>query len=69
MGAVEEYSGEDEAAVTAFLAGADLLCCTDYQGAVKSLTEAVDSGRITQERLDESVLRILEMKLGYGIIE
>lgn len=69
MGAVEEYSGEDEAAVTAFLAGADLLCCTDYQGAVKSLTDAVDSGRITQERLDESVLRILEMKLGYGIIE
>ena len=69
MGAVEEYSGEDEAAVTAFLAGADLLCCTDYQGAVKSLTEAVDSGRITEERLDESVMRILEMKLGYGIIE
>lgn len=69
MGAVEEYSGEDEAAVTAFLAGADLLCCTDYQGAVKSLTEAVDSGRITEERLDDSVLRILEMKLGYGIIE
>ena len=69
MGAVEEYSGEDEAAVTAFLAGADLLCCTDYQGAVKSLTEAVNSGRITEERLDDSVLRILEMKLGYGIIE
>lgn len=69
MGAVEEYCGEDEAAVTAFLAGADLLCCTDYQGAVKSLNEAVDSGRITEERLDESVLRILEMKLAYGIAE
>lgn len=69
MGAVEEYCGEDEAAVTAFLAGADLLCCTDYQSAVKSLTEALDSGRITEERLDESVMRILEMKLGYGIIE
>lgn len=69
MDAVGTYCGEDEAAVTAFLAGADLLCCTDYESAVNSLISAVNSGRITEERLDQSVRRILEMKLKYGIIE
>ena len=53
----------------AFLAGADLLCSSDYESAITALNAAVKSGEITQERLDESVLRILNMKLEYGIIE
>lgn len=69
MDAIGEYCGEDEAAVRAFNAGADLICCTGYADAVTALREAVVSGEITQERLDESVLRILEIKLEYGIIE
>lgn len=68
MQAVGKYCGEDEAAVKAFLAGADLLCSSDPESAVTALVEAVDSGVITQERLDSSVLRILSMKLEYGII-
>lgn len=69
MKAIGTYCGEDEAAVTAFLAGADLLCSTDYESAVSSLISAVKSGKITEERLDQSVSRILEMKIKYGIIE
>ncbi len=68
MDAIGEYCGEDEAAVKAFNAGADLICCTNYASAVTALQEAVASGEITQERLDISVTRILEMKLEYGII-
>ena len=68
MDAIGEYCGEDEAAVRAVLAGADLICCTNYATAVNALQEAAASGEITTERLDESVLRILEMKLEYGII-
>ena len=68
MQAVGEYCGENTAAVTAFLAGADLLCSSDYEKAVSALNEAVESGEISQERLDQSVLRILEMKIKYGII-
>lgn len=68
MQAVGEYCGENTAAVTAFLAGADLLCSSDYEKAVSALIEAVESGEISQERLDQSVLRILEMKIKYGII-
>lgn len=68
MKAVDGFC-EDNAAVTAFLAGADLLCCTDYAQAVQSLTAAVNDGRISEQRLDESVTRILLMKLEYGITE
>ena len=67
MKAVDGFC-EDSAAVTAFLAGADLLCCTDYAQAVQALTAAVNDGRISAQRLDESVTRILLMKLEYGII-
>ena len=69
MQAVGEYCGENRAAVQAFLAGADLLCSSDYESAITALNAAVESGEITQERLDESVLRIINMKLEYGIIE
>lgn len=68
MKAVDGFC-EDNAAVTAFLAGADLLCCTDYAQAVQALTAAVKDGRISAQRLDESVTRILLMKIEYGIIE
>lgn len=68
MKAVDGFC-EDNAAVTAFLAGADLLCCTDYAQAVQALAAAVGDGRISAQRLDESVTRILLMKLEYGIIE
>lgn len=68
MQAVGEYCGENTAAVKAFLAGADLLCSSDYEKAVSALNEAVQSGEISRERLDQSVLRILEMKIKYGII-
>ena len=69
MDAVEEYCGENEAAVTALKAGADLLCCTDYASAAKAVAAAVESGEIPQERIDEAVTRVLMMKLEYGIIE
>lgn len=68
MQAVGEYCGEEQAAVTAFSAGADLLCCTDYASAVSALTEAANSGGISEEKLNKSAERILVMKLKYGII-
>ena len=51
------------------MAGNDLLCCTDYETQYPAVVEAVESGRISQSRIDESVLRILKYKLEVGIIE
>ena len=68
MDAITLYSGEESPYVLAVLAGNDLLCTTDWQTSVKDITAAVESGKITSDRLDESVKRILEMKENLGII-
>ncbi len=66
MDAITLYS--DEPYVEAFLAGNDMLCTSDGEETYKALYKAVLDGRITEERLDASVLRILNTKLEYGII-
>ena len=45
-----------------------LLGVDDIPGAVKAITEAVEMGRLTEQRIDESVLRVLDLKLEHGII-
>ena len=63
MGAISRNYAPGEAAVLAFEAGNDILLLPgDYKKAVDALLEAVESGRISQERVDESVRRILEFK-------
>jgi beta-N-acetylhexosaminidase len=57
-----------EAAVRSLLAGADLLLIpADPDKAIKGVVEAVNSGRISRARLEESVLRILDAKVRLGI--
>lgn len=66
MGAISTAYAPDEAAIKAVEAGCDIILCpVDFGKAYKGLKEAVRSGRITEERIDESVLRILRLKLKY----
>ena len=71
MGAVSNTYGMGEAAVLAVEAGCDLLLvchgADNLTAARDALLEAVDSGRISPERLDESVKRILSIKAEYGL--
>lgn len=69
MDAVEEFAGESAAAVKAIQAGNDLLCCTDYKDQTKAVLDAVKDGTITEERIDESVERILRWKMKIGILD
>ena len=70
MSAVTKYYGGGELEVLAFEAGIDILLApAGLEVSVAAITEAVESGRISVRRLDESVLRILRMKLENGIIE
>lgn len=73
MGAISNTYGIGEAAVLAVEAGCDLLlvCHGAHQLAEArlALLEAVDQGRISQERLDESVYRILALKQAYGLTD
>ena len=67
MGAITKYTGGRNAAVQAVLAGNDLVCCGDCEAAAAAITAAVADGTIPEERLDESVLRILRWKLSLGL--
>ncbi|MBR3059890.1 MAG: glycoside hydrolase family 3 protein [Oscillospiraceae bacterium] len=63
MGALGSYT-DGETAVKAVLAGVDLLLCPgDPEAAVDALEAAVTDGVLTEERIRESLLRILRMKL------
>lgn len=65
MGAITERFGQGEAAVLAVLAGNDLLLAPeDPETARRAILEAVRDGTITEERIDESVYRILRAKNG-----
>lgn len=64
-----DYSS-GEIAVRAVSAGVDLLLCPDEpMEAVASLQEAVTSGAVSIQRIDESVRRILSMKINRGMIK
>ena len=71
MAAVSETYGMGEACVLAVEAGCDaLLVCHGADNLTQArlaLLEAVENGRISQQRLDESVYRILSLKLSYGL--
>ena len=66
-GIVKDFSTGD-AAVRALEAGADvLLMPTDPDAVVKAVTAAVQSGRLTRQRIQESVIKILAAKEKVGL--
>ncbi|MCC8181715.1 MAG: glycoside hydrolase family 3 protein [Clostridiales bacterium] len=70
MEAITDQYGSGEAAVLAVQAGVDLLLMPEnLSSAVSALEKAVNDGTIAESRIDESVLRILSVKLEYGIID
>lgn len=64
MGAITEQYGSANAAVTALNAGADMLLMpADFRSAYQGVLDAVADGTLSEERIDESVGRILRVKL------
>lgn len=63
MGAVTEYYTPAEAAVKCIQAGGDMLLMPqNFEQAYQGVLSAVENQTITEERLNESVLRILKVK-------
>jgi beta-glucosidase-like glycosyl hydrolase/CubicO group peptidase (beta-lactamase class C family) len=68
MRAITDMYGGGEAAVRAVEAGADvILSPASVPEAIGAMREALASGRVTRERLEASVRRILTMKAGLGL--
>lgn len=63
MGAISANYSSGEAAVMAIEAGVDMLLMpADFHSAYEAVLGAVREGRISEERINESVLRIIRMK-------
>lgn len=67
--AIAQHYDSGDAALRAFQAGADILLQPeDLSAAYNAVLAAVKDGTISQQRLDESVLRVLQLKERYGLI-
>jgi beta-N-acetylhexosaminidase len=68
MGAItDEYSSED-AAILALQAGCDIILMPEnLVEAFDGVVAAVKDGRLSEQWLDETVLRILEFKMAHEI--
>ncbi len=63
MGAIANEFGSAESSVLALKAGCDLLLMpADLGEAVQGVKDALESGELSEERIDESLLRILRVK-------
>lgn len=69
MQAITSQYSPDEAAVKALQAGVDIFLMPEsLSDAFNGIKEAVAVGEVSEARIDESVLRILEVKIQSGII-
>ena len=72
MNAISDDYSIGQASVMAFNAGCDIILCAQNiekgRAACNSLLEAFKKGEISEERVNESVYRILKLKERYGII-
>ena len=65
MGAISQKYSSEEAACMAIEAGADMILMPeDFKAAYNGVLSAVKSGEISEDRLNESVARIVRVKQG-----
>ena len=70
MGALTDYYSSEEIAVEVIKAGGDILLMpADLSSAVAGVENAVQNGELTEDRINESVLRILSLKEKRGILK
>ncbi len=71
MGAIVKYYGIGEASVLAIRAGNDIVMIahdkSEQIAAIDSIKQAIDNGILTEERIDQSVYRILQLKQKYNL--
>ncbi len=68
MGGVSNYYTSEQATVMALEAGVDILLMPEnFVKSYNEVLKAVRSGRITEERIDQSVYRILKLKVEKGL--
>ncbi len=69
MGAISDRFTSSEAAVMSLQAGTDILLMPEnLEDAINGVLEAIENGTLSVERIERSVLKILQKKIDSGII-
>ena len=68
MAGIADFVSQDEAAFQVIVAGNDLILGSSYQTQIPYLLKKISSGELTEERIDESVRRILTWKYDLGLL-
>ena len=68
MAGIADFVSQDEAAFQVIVAGNDLILGSSYQTQIPYLVKKISSGELTEERIDESVRRILTWKYDLGLL-
>lgn len=68
MSAITKYTDGKNAAVSAVIAGSDMLISSDFVNQYNAVFSAVKNGTISKSRIRQSVLRIVQWKVNLGLI-
>lgn len=68
MSAITKYTDGKNAAVSAVLAGSDMLISSDFVNQYNAVLSAVNNGTISKSRIKQSCLRIVQWKVNLGLI-
>ncbi len=58
----------EEATGAALAAGNDMIFSADFEASMKGARKAVEKGGLSRQQLDESVTRIIKMKINRGLV-
>ena len=68
MAGIADFVSQEEAAFQVIVAGNDLILGSSYQTQIPYLLKKISSGELTEERIDESVRRVLTWKYDLGLL-
>ena len=66
---LSEFLDQNEAALQAIEAGADMILSSNFTSQIPYLLDQVKRGKLSEDRIEQSVERILGMKYDLGLIK
>lgn len=68
MAGLSEFISQEEAGVAALKAGNDLILSSSFQTQIPYVLQSINDGSYPEEQLNQSVYRVLKMKMDVGLI-
>ncbi|MFD2305406.1 glycoside hydrolase family 3 protein [Enterococcus termitis] len=69
MAGLANFISQEEAGLAALQAGNDMILSSSFQEQIPFVVQAIKQGTYTEEAVDQSVYRVLKMKMDLGVID